>query len=296
MSLRSKPRILLLIDEWNWAFHTIARAIERYLSDEFTCTILCAADKPYIDDTQFDIIHVLFETETYHRNFLRGRCKVVKSVYSHYWQLDGKSADTFYREHLSEAHAVIVPSLRLFKALESIPCPLYLCSEGVDTQLFQQIDSVEPTLSVAWAGMDRPIKQLKMLHDACDGFIPLRTAVNRQFPETAMPAFYSGSSIVACASIAEGCPRPILEGMACGAFPVTTNVGIVPEIIRHKENGYIVEDATAENFRTAFQWCNDNPTILAKARIENRAVICATRQWSSTVRPLADVYQSLLCQ
>lgn len=291
---RSKPRILLLIDEWNWAFHTIARAIERYLSDEFSFTILCTADKPLIDDAQFDIIHVLFETETYHRSFLKGHSKIVKSIYSHYWQLDGKSPETFYREHLAEAHAVVVPSLRLFNALGSIPCPLYLCPEGVDTQLFRPIDSVERTMSVAWAGMDRPVKRLKMLRDACDDLIPLRTAINRQFPESAMPAFYSGSSIIACSSIAEGCPRPILEGMACGAFPVTTNVGVVPELIRHTENGYIVEDATIENFRTAFQWCKDNPDMLEKARIENRAVICATRQWNSTVRPLADIYRSLL--
>lgn len=289
-----RPRILLLIDEWDWAFHTIARAIERYLGDEYTFTILCVADKPVIDDMQFDIIHVLFETETYHRNFLRGRSKIVKSVYSHYWQLEGKSASAFYQEHLWEAHAVVVPSMRLFQALETIPCPLYICPEGVDTQLFQPREDRAGTMSVAWAGMDRPVKRLNMLREACDGLIQLRTALNRQYREAEMPAFYAESAVVACTSIAEGCPRPLLEGMACGAFPVTTDVGVVPELIRHKENGYVVNDANVDTVRTALQWCMDNTDILKRARRENRTLIEATRQWNSTIRPLGDVYHSLL--
>lgn len=292
-SPHSKPQILLLIDKWDWAFHTIARAIEKHVSDRFAFTICSIEDDPHTQK-EFDIIHAFYDDEKWRHYFRRSRSKILRVAYSHCWQIEGQSAMQFYEESLYEAHALTVPSMLLLNAFKEVPCPLYLFPEGVDTQLFHPMKEINREEAVAWAGSDMPIKRLELLRKACENFIPLHTAIGHQYSEKEMPAFFSAASIVACASTAEGCPRPILEGMACGAFPVSTNVGIIPEVLRHKENGYIVDEATPEAFREAFLWCNTHPDILEHARTENRELIRATRQWSSVVQPLVEIYESLL--
>jgi glycosyltransferase involved in cell wall biosynthesis len=48
---------------------------------------------------------------------------------------------------------------------------------------------------------------------------------------------YRSSKTVVCTSFAEGGPRFLIEGMACGLPAVSTPVGLAPEIIRNGENG-----------------------------------------------------------
>lgn len=293
-SSRSKPGILLLIDEWNWAFHTIARAIMRHLSDRFDFEILCTADEPFIDESRYDIVHVFFETETYHRRFLNGKAKVLKGVYSHYWELEGKSTDEFYAASLSEADAIAVPSRKLMHLLQDIPCPVFLFPEGVDTTLFDERQDVTRTPDIGWVGTDIPVKRLQMIREACKEFGPLHTSIRNERTQEEMPGFYNSIAIIANASMAEGCPRPLLEGMACGAFPVMFDVGIAPELIRSGYNGLIVQEQSAAALRNAFEWCKQHPDIMERARPFNRELIRATRSWESVLPGLANIYDTLL--
>ncbi len=290
----SKPRILLLIDRWNWAFHIIARAISQHLSDRYDCEILCTADAPFIDESRYDIVHVFFETETYHRAFLHGRAKVVKGVYSHYWQMEGLSPEEFYAQSLSEADAIAVPSRKLLEAFWELPCPVYLFPEGVDTDLFTIRDDIPRTQDIGWAGSDFPVKRLGMLREACEGLVPLRTSISGDRTEAEMPAFYNAIDVIANASVSEGCPRPILEGMACGAFPVMFDVGIAREIIRSGHNGLIVENQSATGLRDAFVWCAQHRDIVERARPFNRELIRSTRRTENVIPSIADIYASLL--
>lgn len=292
-SFRPKPHILLLIDEWNWAFHTIAESVVRHASDHFSFEILCTRDEPLIDESRFDIIHVFFETETYHRKFLQGKAKILKGVYSHYWQLQGLTPDAFYAQSLYEADAVAVPSRKLLEALGPIPCPVYLFPEGVDTEMFDDRSNTR-SQCVGWAGSDIPIKRLEMVRAACGDEIALRTSIGNERAHEEMPAFYGSIDIIVNASVAEGCPRPLLEGMACGAFPVLFDVGIAPELIRSGYNGLIVQEQSASALRDALLWCRQHPDILEKARPFNRELMRATRRWENVIPSLVDIYRSLL--
>src|SRR5262249_12715997 len=163
---------------------------------------------------QFDIIHVLFEYETYHRSFTRGHVPIVRSIYSHYWQVSRLSADELYRRYISDAHAVTVPSRKLLAEVEHIPPPVYLIPEGLDTALFRPLRERAGPMGVGWAGNpNRPLKRLGMLREACAGIAEL-DVTDGSLPHREMPRFYNDIDVIACTSIAEGSPRPLIEGMA----------------------------------------------------------------------------------
>jgi glycosyltransferase involved in cell wall biosynthesis len=50
---------------------------------------------------------------------------------------------------------------------------------------------------------------------------------------------YRASRLLVCASLNEGGPRVTCEAMACGTPVVSTPIGVMPDLIRHRENGWI---------------------------------------------------------
>lgn len=290
-----KPRVLLLAEKPNWALHIAARAVAKYLHNDFTVDIDFTITQPRFDPSRYDIIHILFWEAINYRPLLTTRHKVVKSVFSHRWQESGMTAQELYRQYLAEAHAVTVPSLHLLSALQEIPVQVHLWSEGVDTDLFSPAALPRTgDIVVGWAGnVSDPIKRIDWLQSACSGLCELRVA-DGSLLEQEMVEFYRNIDVIACSSVAEGCPRPLLEGMASGAFPVSFDVGIAPEVIHHGHNGLLVEPQSPSALRNVIRWSADHPEHIRSMRTTNIQRIRALRQWQSVVQPLAALYRSLL--
>jgi glycosyltransferase involved in cell wall biosynthesis len=49
-----------------------------------------------------------------------------------------------------------------------------------------------------------------------------------------------------------------MEAMACGTPCVGFNVGGIPEMIDHKQNGYVAEYKNAEDLATGIEWVLEN--------------------------------------
>jgi len=56
-----------------------------------------------------------------------------------------------------------------------------------------------------------------------------------------MRGFYNSLDLYICASRSEGTPRPVIEAAACGVPVISTDVGIVPELIEQETSGIVVE-------------------------------------------------------
>lgn len=62
------------------------------------------------------------------------------------------------------------------------------------------------------------------------------------------------TKILVLPSKAEGMPNIILESMASGAIVLATRVGVIPEVIKDDETGFLLEDGTAEAIKDRIEY------------------------------------------
>lgn len=134
---------------------------------------------------------------------------------------------------------------------------------GVDLKVFRNVVPIE----------DRPRRLLWMgsqINSAVKGFetiaAPLRERLVRNgfdcdfrlvdsFSENflsrqEMVNWYNTGQVFLCTSFAEGTPNVALEAAACGCALISTPVGNMPELIRHDQNGMLVEHSPDAFYRT----------------------------------------------
>ena len=83
--------------------------------------------------------------------------------------------------------------------------------------------------------------------------------LNGAFSRQDLPAIMSGADIFALPSLTEGYPLSIVEAMAWGIPVVATNVGGVPELIRHGVNGLLCTAGDPDSLARALLELVDDP-------------------------------------
>ena len=82
-----------------------------------------------------------------------------------------------------------------------------------------------------------------------------------------LAGWYDTGSYILCASLAEGTPNPILEGMSCGCVPVSTFVGNIREFGRNLHNCVIAE-RTVGSFLSALEYARQHRDRLSANAVE----------------------------
>lgn len=72
--------------------------------------------------------------------------------------------------------------------------------------------------------------------------------------ESKIVALYSAVDMFITSSLEENLPNTIMESMACGIPCVGFNIGGIPEMIDHKQNGYVAEYKNADDLAAGIQW------------------------------------------
>jgi glycosyltransferase involved in cell wall biosynthesis len=98
--------------------------------------------------------------------------------------------------------------------------------------------------------------------------------------------------VVALTSEREGLPNAILEAMAMGRLVVATEVGGIPELVRHGREGFLVSEDPAGVADGLLQALDPDPRVgkmasAARARAESYA-------WPAVVRRMEDVYRRVI--
>ncbi|MDP6771353.1 MAG: glycosyltransferase [Anaerolineales bacterium] len=200
----------------------------------------------------------------------------------------------FADKHLSQFDAVAVINIQLLSMLYDLHPHVFLCPDGINTKMFDRTDVRSGPMVVGWAGnTNDSIKQLPLLQKACEGICELRIA-SGDLDVNAMVRFYNTIDVIVCCSETEGGPRTLAEGMSCGNFPVSFNVGIAPEIIEHETNGLLVEEKSIEGLRSALLWCQNNIASVRGHWRVNREYIRSQRDKCHTTKQMAHMYQHVL--
>ncbi len=75
--------------------------------------------------------------------------------------------------------------------------------------------------------------------------------------EYTLNRLYCAADVVVVPSLQENLPNTIMEAMASGTPCVAFNVGGVPDLIDHKQNGYLAQPGDAWSLIEGIKWCLD---------------------------------------
>ena len=286
MNSSIRPRILLLADRRGWAFDTNAQSLIHYLCDRFEFRIAYVREQSDLGSFPFDMILVYFWGETYHQGFIRDPDRVIKLVTSHRWAEEEEFGHLtpmqMAERYLSDAGTIASFSKRLQDILSPYR-EIQFLPNGFEPSLFYDCNRRQGSLTIGWAGdATDPCKGLRdiLLPAAGDDF-ELKIA-GGNFSHEEMLEFYNSVDVLCIASTAEGEPLTLIEGMASGCFPVSVDVGIVPELISHRQNGLIV-NRSINAFRAAFQWCTFNVELVRAKGRENAVNLPKIRRWEKII-------------
>lgn len=106
---------------------------------------------------------------------------------------------------------------------------------------------------------------------------------------------YNAADMFVIPSLAENLPNTIMEAMACGTPAVGFTVGGIPEMIQHRESGYLAQYKSADDLSAGMQWllnlpANDYAAIAHAARQH----VLAHYDEAIVAEQYASLYESLV--
>ena len=121
--------------------------------------------------------------------------------------------------------------------------------------------------------------------------LPVYT-VNYLSNEAEIAELYNAVDLFVTPSLQDNLPNTIVEAMACGTPCVGFNVGGIPEMISHKQDGYVADYCDSIDFAQGISWClkEDRHAALSTAA---RAAALATYSESAVAHRYLEVYQGL---
>lgn len=279
------PRVTIVVDTPDWAFDISIQQVIKYLEHYFDITVKYVVDSPHLDEKNFDLLHICFWGEQIYKKFSIPAHKIVKEVSSHRWQFDDRygtlTPEQFVEGYFQDAQFAVATSVRLMETLSPFLPYLWHIENGVDTKVFFCSAAVPSgDMRIAWVG--NATDPVKGVHDI---LLPAANTYNLTLadgflPHGDLPQLYRSADVIAICSAHEGEPLPLIEAMACGCFPVCCDVGIVPELVRHKQNGFIVSERTTEAFAAAFAWCKEHLHGIRSKRDSIAEEVAAKRDWA----------------
>lgn len=140
----------------------------------------------------------------------------------------------------------------------------------IDTELFKPVEHKQRrcVLFVAQKVNDerKGIKYLDAARELLDDIEVV--ALGRDIPyihnKAEMAALYASVDVFVTPSLQDNLPNTIMEAMACGTPCVGFNVGGIPEMIEHKENGYVARYKDAADLAEGIRYVLDNSERLGK--------------------------------
>lgn len=268
----SVRHVLLVPDRPGWAFDHRANDMMALKLNNLTFDLKYRNQVTLSDRDQFDIIYAMS---------LDIAIKIRKEGIPLKKIAAGITSRRIFEKHMTAKQSFNNNFINLIKGLRGVNTasdefsnvfkdyrPIYKTRIGVDENFFiPPTTSIrKPSFTVGWVGRidrsnNRELKGYDIVISALENLnirLETRTLHENYVPRAEMVHFYQGLDCFICSSRSEHIPLPILEAAACGVPIITTNVGIVPQLIKTNVNGIIVE-RNPKSIREAVLYLMDRP-------------------------------------
>jgi len=109
-----------------------------------------------------------------------------------------------------------------------------------------------------------------------------------------MAEVFRRAQIVASPSIHDGTPNTLLEGIACGCFPVAGDLESIREWITTGENGLLFDSADARSIADAIVSAIENKNLRQKAAGLNKNIISTRAEYGHNMQRVEEFYEGVI--
>lgn len=113
-------------------------------------------------------------------------------------------------------------------------------------------------------------------------------------PHTEMGEVFRGAQIVVSPSVHDGTPNSLIEGMACGCFPIAGDLESIREWITHGRNGLLVNPNDPQALASAILLGLEREDLRRDAAGLNAKIISARAEYETNMKRVASFYEAIV--
>jgi glycosyltransferase involved in cell wall biosynthesis len=113
-------------------------------------------------------------------------------------------------------------------------------------------------------------------------------------PHDQMGELFRSAAVLVSPSTHDGTPNSVLEGMACGCFPVVGRIESLEEWITPGQNGLLVDPSDARSLAQAIITGLVDPDLRARAAKNNAVIISSRADYMSCMDQATAFYEDML--
>ena len=159
-----------------------------------------------------------------------------------------------------------------FKAI-----PLVLAKRSDAKFIFSSM--AEKSQALQW------MKELKIEH---------AVQLNPQLSHTQMAEVFRGAQIVVSPAIHDGTPNSLLEGIACGCFPIAGDLESIREWITHGQNGLLVNPNDPQSIADGILLAIQREDLRLEAAGLNANMISARAEYGMNMKKIGEFYEFII--
>ncbi len=106
-----------------------------------------------------------------------------------------------------------------------------------------------------------------------------------------MRDYYNAMDVLVIASLQENLPNTVMEALACGTPVAGFEVGGIPDMVKHRQNGYLAREKDADDLANGIIDCLENKEVYGKAA---RQHIVQNFSYPVIGKKLLDFYKSII--
>jgi glycosyltransferase involved in cell wall biosynthesis len=115
-----------------------------------------------------------------------------------------------------------------------------------------------------------------------------------QLSHAQMAETFRGAQIVVSPAIHDGTPNSLLEGMACGCFPIAGDLESIREWITHGQNGLLVNPNDSQSIADGILLAIQREDLRREAAGLNTNIISTRAEYEMNMKKVVEFYKTVI--